>query len=206
MVNGSPEVKAIPMIFGPQGTVTCESLVEMRKLLRDNPALDFLSTTISELPSLWSAILDVCPGLDKIPGNTKLDGLVRFMSEGGDLAAILRSEPLPTNNIIMSTLTVISQIIEFWNISHGFFDNNSDKNGHHSSDISDVQGFCLGFLTAMFVSCSRSEAQFQDLSSKAVRLAVGIGAWIDLDALNPTCLNVHRLLQFDGSRRRIGNI
>jgi Starter unit:ACP transacylase in aflatoxin biosynthesis len=185
-VNGSREAEAIPVLFGPQGTVTCESMLEMRKFLRDNPALDFLSTTISELPALWPAILDVCPGLDKIPAKMRLNELVRFLFEGGDPAAILCSEPLPANNIIMSPLTVISQIIEFWKLSHGcFFDNNDNNNdGHHSSNISDVQGFCLGFLTAMSVSCSRSEAQFQALSSKAVRLAVCLGAWIDLDALN----------------------
>lgn len=185
-VDGSRKAETIPVLFGPQGTFTRESMLEMRNFLRDNPALDFLSTTISELPALWPAILDVCPGLDKIPGKTSLDELVRFLFEGGDPAAILCSEPLPTNNIIMSPLTVISQIIEFWKLTHGcFFDNNDNNNdGHQSSNISDVQGFCLGFLTAMSVSCSRSEGQFQTLSSKAVRLAACLGAWIDLDALN----------------------
>jgi hypothetical protein len=107
-VNGNRKTEAIPVLFGPHSTVTRESMLEMRKFLRENPALDFLSTTISELPGLWPAILDVCPGLDKIQAKTSLNELVRFLFEGGDPAAILCSEPLPTNNIIMSPLTVIS--------------------------------------------------------------------------------------------------
>ncbi|EAS32138.2 polyketide synthase [Coccidioides immitis RS] len=184
-VDGCQEADGISVLFGPQGTVTSESMLEMRKFLEDNPALDFLSTTISELPALWPAVLDVCPSLDKIPAKKKLNELVRFLTEGGDPAAILSSEPLPSNNIIISPLTVVYQIIEFWKLSHGyFFDSNDDSGCQNPSNISDVQGFCLGFLTAISVSCARSEAQFQSLSSKAVRLAMCLGAWVDFDALN----------------------
>ena len=188
------EADAIRVLFGPQGTVTSDSLLEMRDFLRDTPALDFILTTASELPALWAAILDACPSLDRLPAKARLNELVRFLLfEGrGDTLAILGSEPLPTNNLILSLLTVILQIIDFWKLSHGHFfgdenNDNSSNNGnasYHPSNISDVQGFCLGFLTAMSVSCSRSEAQFQALASKAMRLALCLGAWVDLDALN----------------------
>ncbi|EEP77445.1 hypothetical protein UREG_02294 [Uncinocarpus reesii 1704] len=85
----------------------------------------------------------------------------------------------PTNNLLLSPLTVISQVIDFWKLSHGF-----DHRAPIGSQVRDVQGFCTGFLTAAAISCSKSEAHFQELASKAIRLSLCTGAVVDLDALN----------------------
>lgn len=170
-VNRSRE--AISLLFGPQGTVTLESMLEIRKLLQENSELVFLSRTISELPTLWPAILEVWPDLDRVPGVNRLSELCQFF-KGGPALTFLE----PTNNILLSPLTVISQIVDFWKLSHGV-----DNPSSMESPLRDVQGFCLGFLTATAISCSRDEAQFQALASKAVRLALCMGAVVDLDAL-----------------------
>ncbi|RDW81833.1 hypothetical protein BP6252_02945 [Coleophoma cylindrospora] len=170
--NGSQD--SVSVLFGPQGAVTIKSMLEIRTLLQENPDFDFLLRTISELPSLWSAIQDVWPQLDQLPAKKKLTELCQFF-QGGPVVTF--SEP--TNNLLLSPLSVISQIIAFWKLSHGF-----DHRQSVDSGLRDVQGFCLGFLTATAISCSKSEAQFHALASKAVRLALCIGALVDLDALN----------------------
>jgi hypothetical protein len=170
--NGSQE--AISVLFGPQGTITSKSMLGIRKLLQENSDLDFLSRTISELPTLWPTILEVYPDLDKVPAKKRLSELCHFF-QGGPAPMFLE----PTNNIILSPLTVISQIVDFWKLSHGV-----DNRSSIESQLRDVQGFCLGFLTATAISCSRNEAQYQALASNAVRLALCMGALVDLDALN----------------------
>jgi hypothetical protein len=170
--NGSQE--AISVLFGPQGAVKTKSLLQIRKFLQENSDLDFLSRTLSELPALWPAILEAWPDLDKVPARKRLNELCQFF-QGGPALTFLG----PTDNIILSPLTVISNIVDFWKLTHGVENRTSIE-----SQWQDVQGFCLGFLAATAVSCSRNEAQFQALASKAVRLAVCMGALVDLDALN----------------------
>ncbi len=169
--NGSPE--AISVLFGPQGALTSKSLLELRTLLQENSDLEFLLSTIFELSSLWPAILEVCPGLNIVPAKERLTELSCFF-QGGPALTFLK----PTNNILLCPLTVITQIVDFWKLTHVF-----EFPSPLESQLRDVQGFCLGFLTAVAVSCSRNETQFKILASKAVRLAVCMGALVDLDAL-----------------------
>ena len=168
--NGSQE--AISVLFGPQGALISDSLFDIRTLLQENSTLRFLLNTISELPSLWPTILEVSPNLDVVPAMKRLTELCCFFQGGPNLTF------KPTDNILLCPLTVISQIVGFWKLTHAI--------GHppfHGSQLQDVQGFCLGFLTAIAASCSKNETQFQDLASKAVRLAVCAGALVDSDAL-----------------------
>nr|AGI60155.1 type I polyketide synthase PKS2 [Dolichousnea longissima] len=157
--NGNGE--ACSVLFGPQGTMTLKSMLEIRNLLQENPDLDFLSRTISELPSLWPIISDSWPDLGHTPAERRLSELCQFF-QGGPTLTFLE----PTNNILLSPLTVISQIVEFWKLSHGIHNALSPE-----STLQDVQGFCLGFLTATAVSCSRNERQFRVLASKAAYIS-----------------------------------
>ncbi|KAF3481903.1 uncharacterized protein GIQ15_04662 [Arthroderma uncinatum] len=170
--NGSRQ--ALSVLFGPQGTVTPKSMLEIRTLLQENPGLDFLSKTISDLPELWPAIVEVLPQLCKLPAKEKLAELCQFF-QGGPVPTFTE----PTNNLLLSPLGVISQTIDFWKLSHGL-----DNRLSIGSQLADVQGFCLGFLTATAISCSNNEAEFQMLASKAVRLALCTGALVDVESLN----------------------
>ncbi|KAL8831679.1 MAG: hypothetical protein Q9191_000724 [Dirinaria sp. TL-2023a] len=163
---------AISILFGPQGALSSDSLSDVRILLRKHPELEFLSSTIRELPSLWPAILDVLPGLDIVPAKKRLNELCGFFQGGAALTF------KPTDNILLCPLTVIIQIVDFWKLTHAV-----DLPSFHASQLQDVQGFCLGFLVAIAASCSSNERQFQDLAAKAVRLALVAGAVVDSDAL-----------------------
>ena len=169
--NGKRE--AVSVLFGAQGEVTSKSLLELRTTLQDNVDLNFLSTTVAELPLSWPIILEVWPDLDIVPARKRLNELCQFF-QGGSAETF----PLPTENILLCPLTVITQIVDFWKLTHGV-----DTPPLSAPQLRDIQGFCLGFLTAIAVSCSKDEKQFQNLASKMVRLAVCMGALADLDAL-----------------------
>ncbi|ORY16986.1 hypothetical protein BCR34DRAFT_556379 [Clohesyomyces aquaticus] len=175
LANSTKEYrKATTVLFGPQGSISAEKANEIRQFIQNTDSLDFLSKSIAELPDLWTVIVDARPDLEKISGQRQLHELARFF----------RSElPLPfgehVNNLILSPLTVVFQVVEFWKLTHGV--NYPSSAGRQ---FQDVQGLCIGFLTAAAVSCSGSEKEFQTLASKAIRLALCIGATVDLDSTN----------------------
>ena len=165
--------EAVSVLFGPQGALTSESLFDIRTSLQEHPDLKFLLSTIWELPSLWPAILDVLPELDVVPARKRLNELCIFF-QGGPALTFESAD-----NLLLCPLTVVIQIIDFWKLTHA-----TELPSLHGSQLQDVQGFCLGFLTAIVASCSRNETQFQDLAAKAVRLAVCAGAVVDSDTLS----------------------
>jgi hypothetical protein len=172
--SGNDSRAAISMLFGPQGVVTQKSLLEIRDFLQGSSLLNFLSKTIEELPKVWPVLVGVWPDLEKVPAKKRMDELLHFF-EGGPPPTFSES----TNNILLSPLAVISQIVEFYKLSHD--DDNQRSEGF---EFQDVQGFCVGFLTATAISCSKNEAQFKAVASKAVRLAFAIGALVDLDTIS----------------------
>lgn len=167
--------EATSVLFGPQGTISPSTLLDLRRSLQEIPDLRFLSRTISELPALWPAILESWPELDKIPAQEQLIELAHFFEECTSLALL---EHMNTNTLL-SPLTVIYQIVEFWKLIRGFNTPSSP-----TAQFQDVQGFCVGFLTASAVSCSKNETEFQSLASKAVCLALCIGVAVDFDSLS----------------------
>lgn len=180
-VNGGPNTnnghrRATSVLFGPQGTLTMDKMFEVRKLLQKTSDLEFLSRTISELPSLWSTISDAWPELAKVPAKRKLEELCQFFQGGSNLSLLE-----PANNTILCPLTVITHIIDFWKLGH-----DNEETSVIESSMQDVQGFCLGFLTATAISCAKDETQYQALAAKAVRLATCVGAVVDLDTLKTT--------------------
>ncbi|KAE8148647.1 hypothetical protein BDV25DRAFT_141606 [Aspergillus avenaceus] len=170
--NGCPE--ALSVLFGPQGAVTQESLVGIRNSLQENSDLKFLSGIVSDLHALWPIITNAWPDLSRLEGKAQLIALSNFL-QGGSVLSVSEA----SNNIIQSPLTVVSQVIDFWKLTHGL-----DHRQFTETQFQDVQGFCLGFLGATVVSCSKNEVQFQSLAATAVRLALCMGALVDLDALD----------------------
>jgi hypothetical protein len=164
--------ETISVLFGPQGTITPESMLEIRKSVQEASDLTFLSRTISELPSLWPALQEICPEIDEVLAKKRLDELSNFFLGGPTV-----NFSGPINNIFLCPLTVISHIVDFWKTRRGLVDQSLGE-----SQFQHVQGFCLGFLTAAAVSCSRNEAQYQALATNAVRLALCLGALVDFEA------------------------
>ncbi|KGO47180.1 Acyl transferase/acyl hydrolase/lysophospholipase [Penicillium expansum] len=166
MVESSISTRPVCVLFGPQTSAIEESISIICNSLRTNPSLSFLKPVLEELPSLWSVITDAWPALLEVPGDTQLGTLAQAAC--GDS---VESPEIPSS-VLLTPVTVLRQIIEFCEL----------KENHLEFRIVDAQGFCVGFLAAVAVSCSQNTHDFQEIASVMVRLAVCIGAAVDLDA------------------------
>lgn len=157
------------LLFGPVVPRPKASYVaELQTSLKTNLSLRFLRDATEELPLLWSALQDEIGQLDTLWGKQRLETLVVALSNGS-----LPDDHEPSN-IVSAPLTIISQIAEYLNLS---------QEGEETAlpSLDNVQGCCVGFLTAIVVACSRDKDEFQELAAIAIRLAMCIGAIVDLD-------------------------
>jgi hypothetical protein len=171
---------AVSLLFGPQWmNVTQSDLSDLRSTIAVTPDLRFLEDTIRELKSLWPTILQAYPALKAVPGDKHIGHLGDFIG-GGSLPDV--KQP---GNVLSDTLTVISHIIEFWRLRtkvHNVVFPMSSVLPAVESQLGDAQGFCIGFLTAAAVAGSRNKADFEKYASAAVRIAVCVGAAVELEA------------------------
>lgn len=157
------------LLFGPLSPKPSQTHVaQLRKSISEIPDLDFMTGLIKGLPSLWPTIVQACPQLDAIAGLEELEQLHQLLTSG----AISTVGPL--SNLVAAPLTVISQIREV-------LSQDRDEEGTCFPGLDNVQGFCLGFLTAAALASSRDTTDFRHYASVAVRLAICIGATVDLD-------------------------
>ncbi|KAJ5748649.1 uncharacterized protein N7511_010345 [Penicillium nucicola] len=157
----------VSVLFGPQCSNFDEVSAQISKTLTEDSSAEFIDEILQELPSLWTDLTKALPSLCQVPGNDQLLTLVQE----------LHSSPSPVTaeptNVVLTPLTVISQILDFIKLN--------DLNLNQS--VIDTQGFCVGFLSAVVLACSKGEQELRSLTATIVRLAVCIGALVDLDEL-----------------------
>ena len=162
------------------------------RLLKDRALNPFLSS-IRELPSVWKSIVRAEPRLDRIEAQEQLDLLLRWIDEG---AFPPSSGPSP--NVLATPLTVIFHLIQY-------LDYLRDTGSSHAQVLQAAQhggfqGFCSGLLSALVLACSRNEDDINKLGSVAIRIALVVGAFIDLDSIESefACLAVRYKSNTDG--------
>jgi len=152
------------LLFGPQtARIVPSRLSELRNTIIANPKLAFLKDIIKNLPDLWkNTILTNCSQLERLTlAGEQIQELVGFFDTGATDALPIKTP----YELLLVPLTVISQIVEYISLD----------------DKSPVQGFCVGFLAAAAVASSHDNAELERYTATAVRLALCIGAVIDLD-------------------------
>lgn len=157
----------VSVLFGPQCSNFDDVAAEISKALAEDPSVRFIRDILTELPSLWADITKAFPSLSQISGNEQIVELVQKLNGLPSPATV---EP---TNVILTPLTVISQILEFAKLN----------NRNDEQKIIDAQGFCVGFLSAVLVACAKGNDEFRSLTATIIRLAVCIGALVDLDEL-----------------------
>ena len=157
------------LFFGPVSPrPTQEYLSGLQKSIIEEPDLEFLIGVIEELPSLWPTLQHEFTELHTIPGAEQLEQLQRL------LKPVQLPDVWASSNLVLAPLTVISHIVEFLHLRRTIGNTNFPG-------IDDVQGFCVGFLAATAVGSSRDEIEFRRFASTAIRLAVCVGAIIDMN-------------------------
>ena len=173
-----PELPSL-LVFGPQTNLPShEVLAEFRKDLIANPQVDGLLNAIKDLPAFWQTLTEFDPSLRQIQGAELLGGLSQWI-KNGVFPQNLSSLP----NVSALPLTVMMQVLLYLR----YLDKLQIKQPHRQVlehiQAGGIQGFCVGFLAALVVSCSENENGIAELGTAAIRLAVCVGAYVDQDAL-----------------------
>ncbi|KAL2812962.1 hypothetical protein BJX63DRAFT_395333 [Aspergillus granulosus] len=171
------------LVFGPQTTLPSSELAsQLRTALLLNPRLYPLRESIEALPTIWPVLLSVDYALNQVPGERALRELSRWLSHG-EFPAAEEISVLPS--AFVTPFTVILHIVQYLSYT------DPKRGGPRHEDVltsvrdqGGVQGFCSGLLAAVAVATSADLETLCRRTDVALRLAVGIGAYIDLDCVD----------------------
>ncbi|KAL6719406.1 hypothetical protein ACLMJK_003646 [Lecanora helva] len=163
------------LVCGPQaGWPDDMELSRLKAFLLNEPLLQPLLSAIRDLPKLWHSLTRCAPELSASGGLDMLRSLVQWI----DIEDRFQRDSNPPN-IISTPLTVIIQIVQYFQyLRHNGF---THADILRSAQAGGVQGFCSGLLAATALACSKDEAEVTLYAGVAIRLAVCIGAFVDLD-------------------------
>jgi hypothetical protein len=166
------------VVLGPQTpSPSAEHLSQLRQVLLNDHRLRTFLAAIKDLPDLWPILVEANPALTQVPGLQLLKGIKRWIDHGD--FPTQTSETLP--NVLSTPLTVIIQIVEYFNYLKHLGPGISHAQILDSVQNGGFQGFCTGFLAAIALACSEDERDISELGAVALRLAVCVGAYVDLD-------------------------
>ena len=161
--------KSSLLLFGPVSSrPRIAHLHQLQHSLLTRPNLRFIAEVIEELPSLWPSLRKVLPDSSTIEIDEHFQRLSKF------LECHEFTEDFTTRNTVSAPLTVISQIVDFLKLDRALADAALPQ-------FDNVQGFCIGFLPAAALAASKDEKEFRTLASVAIRLAVCMGAVVDVN-------------------------
>ncbi|TGO91272.1 hypothetical protein BPOR_0033g00120 [Botrytis porri] len=168
------------LVFGPQtNSFDAAHLSAVRNSLVFNKHLRPFHKAITGLSDFLPTLLAHDPSLQKLPAGEYCTFLIQWL-ETGSLAPGPMKRDLP--NMVCTPLTVIIHVVQFFNYLETHYGpvRAYDKFLASATPIG-AQGFCIGFLTAAAVTCASDEDTLVKLCSNALRLALCIGAYVDLD-------------------------
>lgn len=167
------------VVFGSQTPCpSVEYISRLRSFLLNSHYLADFVTAIRDLPDIWPSLVEVSPSLSRVPGLKALEDFRRWIDQG-DLP-FSSSEILP--NVLSTPLTVIIHISEYFNYLEQVGPGTSHAQVLDSVQNGGIQGLCTGLMAAISLACSSSEEDIGKIGAVALRLAVCIGAFVDLDA------------------------
>jgi hypothetical protein len=138
------------LVFGPQAKLPSpEDLAELRQKLIETPRLNQLVKAIKDLQRLWETLTRFDPSLSQVPGAECLVGLQQWLNDG---VFPQYSKGLP--NVSALPLTVILQILLYLRYLDQLQISDAQRHVLQQIKAGGAQGFCVGFLSAIVISCS----------------------------------------------------
>ena len=165
------------IIFGPQRSLPDPEYLSRLRLVTISEAK--LVAAIRDLPNLWRSLVQSLPELHGVPGLRLLQELKAWIDHGSPISP---SQPLP--NVLLTPLSVIADMA---NYLHGLRGSYTDQDDSHAAILESackyggIYGLCTGLLPAIAVACSKEQNQIGDFGAVALRLAVCVGAIVDLE-------------------------
>ena len=188
-------------VFGPQSKEPKAGYLErLREYLCNEEELVPFVQVIRELPNLWPLYSDHDTDLSTLSHAPQDLISLSDWIETGKTSLICIS----TSGILSLPLLVIIQVCQYFQFLQQCRIKHIDlilavQNG------AGIQGYCTGLLTAVAVACSADEKELVQNCCRALRLAVGVGAYSDLgigggsDALSTIVLR----LKYEGQAEEI---
>lgn len=174
------------LVFGPQTSLPSdEVLADVRSELVGNHSLSALCNAAVHLPRFWDRLVASDPSLRPVPGAEQLARLARWIEHGGSLLAHHAQGPV-TNHLALA-VTLLVQIAQYARYL-GHLGDAADAQLDIISAVGSpgsggIQGFCVGLLSAVAVASADGESGLGPAAAVALRLAVCIGAYVDLDGV-----------------------
>ena len=165
------------LLFGPHFlSYSEESLGQLRSALLKAPENRWILQVIAELPGNYETLSNTIPGLYNTLGSKLLENMNDWVVTGK-----LSEMPFPLANIILTPLVVITELMQYSKFLQLALPEPDERHNVCTffKPNAEAMGFCTGLLSALVVSSSTSQAQFQQNASNAVRLAMLIGAFVD---------------------------
>lgn len=166
------------LIFGSQILdFDGESAIQLRSRILETPKLHWCLETILELPEHWETIAKAVPGLEEFPGLKYLEGFGHWLKEGR-----FPGESFPLPNILLTPLVVITHLAQYSAFIETLLSQSGDG-GKWAALLNhkfETLGLCTGLLSAAAVSSSVNQAQLQKHGAVAIRMAMAIGAFVDM--------------------------
>ena len=163
--------------FNPQSKAFKEEyLKDVREYLHGSQILRPFVHSIATLPETWDTF---AKQRDNIASLTKGSSSTQVLSEWITTG---KSPPMATamnSCLALPLLTILQlcqyfQFLELKNLKHSQFTQKLREGGG-------VQGYCGGLLAAMAIAASPEEVALVENASRALRVALAIGSYADLD-------------------------
>ncbi|KAK0645193.1 Non-reducing polyketide synthase andM [Lasiodiplodia hormozganensis] len=189
------------------GTPDATYLSRLRSILVNDPDLQGFRQELTELPEVWMLLVATEPSLERVAAAPLLQGLADWITS--DNSSALPFAEATTGNTLLAVLTVLAHILEYMSyLKHGqLTDGEGDAHLDALKGVRDggIQGLCIGLLSATALACSQTRAEVARHGAIAIRLALCVGAFIDLDdvqASEPTLCVSARWSPAEGDRGR----
>lgn len=166
------------LVFGPQTEFPPEKVLQdFRQELISSPRLSALEEAVDDLPQFWQGLVDFDPSLRQVPGPKYLGHLKQWVRDGGPFPHHQSKSP----NHYALAVTVLLQITQYSRYLDQLAKDSHRRVLNSVNAGGGIQGFCVGFLSAVAVASSGSEVDLGACAAIALRLAVCIGAYVDQD-------------------------
>ncbi|KAL8709501.1 MAG: hypothetical protein Q9220_005743 [cf. Caloplaca sp. 1 TL-2023] len=165
------------LLFGPQ--VLSFDQQEFQKLstaLSDGDH-SWILTTIAELPTLWTDLIQEIPALASVDGERLLQDFKHAIETG-----VYHGAKTDLPNFILTPLVVVIQLTQYCrylNIRFSKHQTNDDCQVALTKSNAGTLGFCTGLLSALAISSSSNQSDIEKYGAVAIRLAMLIGAIVD---------------------------
>ena len=175
MVSNHDELPSMA-VFSPQSKAPQEAyLDELRSYLCGKAELRPLLNAIEDLPKTWSIFADYKSDIAALTQGLRYTQALADWVKNGNSSKIAN---VMSGILSLPLLTIIQvvqyfQFLEVKRLCHtDFVARLRDRGG--------VQGYCGGLMPAIAIACAADEAEVATNASKAMAIALGVGAYGEL--------------------------